>query len=151
MKHQKCGCPSKLYDAQRRGVWSTDRNCSAATQCPSVLLRRTKPVKVALSPSHGCQMALDLCFRSYCLALRASGLWLRFAALQNLIPSFPWIAHPRPRPRRNPRKGRDQILPSGNTGKRVMAERIRDREQFSSATVAVAVIKPSLDEQWRSC
>ena len=31
-----------------------------------------------------------------CLALRASGLWLRYAALQNLIPSFPWIAPPRP-------------------------------------------------------
>ena len=27
-----------------------------------------------------------------CLALRASGLWLRYTALQNLIPSFPWIA-----------------------------------------------------------
>ena len=27
-----------------------------------------------------------------CLALRASGLWLRYAALQNLIPSFPWTA-----------------------------------------------------------
>ena len=27
-----------------------------------------------------------------CLALRASGLWLRYAALQNLIPSFPWNA-----------------------------------------------------------
>ena len=40
---------------------------------------------------------------SMCLALRASGLWLRYAALQNLIPSFPW-------------QGRDQILPSGNTG-----------------------------------
>ena len=26
------------------------------------------------------------------LALRASGLWLRYATLQNLIPSFPWIA-----------------------------------------------------------
>ena len=26
-----------------------------------------------------------------CLALRASGLWLRYATLQNLIPSFPWI------------------------------------------------------------
>ena len=49
-----------------------------------------------------------------CLALRASGLWLRYATLQNLIPSFPWIAPPRPPPWRNPRKGRDQILPSGN-------------------------------------
>ena len=27
-----------------------------------------------------------------CLALRASGLWLRYTTLQNLIPSFPWIA-----------------------------------------------------------
>ena len=26
-----------------------------------------------------------------CLALRASGLRLRYATLQNLIPSFPWI------------------------------------------------------------
>ncbi len=49
-----------------------------------------------------------------CLALRATGLWLRYATLQNLIPSFPWIAPPRPPPWRNPRKGRDQILPSGN-------------------------------------
>ena len=49
-----------------------------------------------------------------CLALRASGLWLRYATLQNLIPSFPWIAPPRPPPWPNPRKGRDQILPSGN-------------------------------------
>ena len=51
-----------------------------------------------------------------CLALRASGLWLRCATLQNLIPSFPWIAPPRPPLRRNPRKGRDQILPPGNHG-----------------------------------
>ena len=51
-----------------------------------------------------------------CLALRAPGLWLCFAALQNLIPSFPWIAPTHPPPWRNPRKGRDQILPSGNTG-----------------------------------
>ena len=35
------------------------------------------------------------------------------ATLQNLIPSFPWIAPPHPPPWRNPRKGRDQILPSG--------------------------------------
>ena len=26
-----------------------------------------------------------------CLALRASGLWLCYTSLQNLIPSFPWI------------------------------------------------------------
>ena len=53
-------------------------------------------------------------FRSYVFGPSASGLWLRYATLQNLIPSFPWIAPPRPPPWRNPRKGRDQILPSGN-------------------------------------
>ena len=63
---------------------------------------------------HGCQMAIAGFLDRMCLALRASGLWLRYAALQNLIPSFPWIAPPRPPPWRNPRKGRDQILPSGN-------------------------------------
>ena len=26
-----------------------------------------------------------------CLAFWASGLWLRYATLQNMIPSFPWI------------------------------------------------------------
>ena len=54
-------------------------------------------------------------FDCICLALRASGLWLRYASLQNLIPSFPWIAAPDPPPWYNPRKGRDQILPIGNT------------------------------------
>ena len=45
-----------------------------------------------------------------------SGFWtmapLRYAP--NLIPSFPWIAPPRPPPWQNPRQGRDEILPSGN-------------------------------------
>ena len=41
---------------------------------------------------HGCQMAIARFLDRMCLALRASGLWLRYAALQNLIPSFPWIA-----------------------------------------------------------
>ena len=49
-----------------------------------------------------------------CLALWASGLILRYTTLQYLIPSFPWIAPPHPPPWRNPRKERDQILPSGN-------------------------------------
>ena len=52
-----------------------------------------------------------------CLALWAFRLWLRYVTLQNLIPSFPWIAPPRPPPWRNPRKGRDQILPSCNLGR----------------------------------
>ena len=43
-----------------------------------------------------------------------SGLWLRYAMLQNLIPSFPRVAPPHPPPWRNPRKGWDQTLPSGN-------------------------------------
>ena len=40
-----------------------------------------------------------------CLALRASGLWLRYATLQNLIPSFAWIAPGWRAWGRNPRKG----------------------------------------------
>ena len=60
-------------------------------------------------------MAIGRFLDRMCLALRASGLWLRYATLQNWIPSFSWIAPPRPPPRRNPRKGRDPILPSGNT------------------------------------
>merc|ERR1712024_44789 len=31
-----------------------------------------------------------------CLALWVSGLWLRYASLQNLSPSFSWIARPTP-------------------------------------------------------
>ena len=65
---------------------------------------------------HGCQMAIARFLDRMCLALWASRLWLRYATLQNLIPSFPWIAPPHPPPWHNPRKGRDQILPSGNTG-----------------------------------
>ena len=64
--------------------------------------------------AHGCQIAIARFLDRMCLALWASGLWFRYATLQNVIPSFPWIAPPRPPPWRNPRKGRDQILPSGN-------------------------------------
>ena len=78
--------------------------------------QRPKPERCAVVKStHGCQMAIARFLDHMCLALRASGLWLRYATLQNFIPSFPRIAPPRPPPRRNPRKGRDQILPSGNT------------------------------------
>ena len=38
----------------------------------------------------------------------------KVARWQNVIPSFPLIAPPRPPLWRNARKGRDQILPSGN-------------------------------------
>ena len=67
-----------------------------------------------LPMSHGCQMDIAGFLDHMCLALRASCLWLCYAALQNWIPSFPWIAPPHTPPWRNPRKGRDQILPSGN-------------------------------------
>ena len=65
---------------------------------------------------HGCQIAIARFLDCMCLALWASGPWLRYATLQNLIPSFPWVGPPtlHPPPWRNPRKGRDQILPSGN-------------------------------------
>ena len=43
---------------------------------------------------HGCQMAIARFLDPMRLAIRASGLWLRYATLQNLIPSFPWIAPP---------------------------------------------------------
>ena len=59
---------------------------------------------------HGCQMAIAGLLDHMCLALRASGLWLRYATLQNWIPSFPWIAPGWRAWGRNPRKGRDQIL-----------------------------------------
>ena len=59
---------------------------------------------------HGCQMAIARFLDRMCLALRASGLWLRYATLQNLIPSFPWIAPGWRAWGRNPRKGRDQTL-----------------------------------------
>ena len=61
---------------------------------------------------HGCQMAIARFLDLMCLW--ASGLWLRYATLQNLISSFPWIAPPCPPTWCNQRKGRDQILPSGN-------------------------------------
>ena len=60
-----------------------------------------------------------------CLALRASGLWQRYAALQNLPP--------RPPPWRNPRKGRDQILPSGNLGQGARGECHRLRQAGEQA------------------
>ena len=41
--------------------------------------------------NHDCQMAIASFLDRMCLVLRASGLWLRYAALQDLIPSFPWI------------------------------------------------------------
>ena len=41
---------------------------------------------------HGCQMAIARFLDRICFALRASGLWLRYAALQYMFPSFPWIA-----------------------------------------------------------
>ena len=41
---------------------------------------------------HGCQIAIARFLGRMCLAFQASGLWLRYATLQIVIPSFPWIA-----------------------------------------------------------
>ena len=43
---------------------------------------------------HGCQMAIARILDHMYLALWASGLWLHYATLQNLISFFPWIAAP---------------------------------------------------------
>ena len=43
---------------------------------------------------HGCQITIAGFLDRMCLALRASGLWLRYTRLQSLIPSFPRIAPP---------------------------------------------------------
>ena len=58
-----------------------------------------------------------------------SGFWtmalLCYAA--KLIPSFPWIVPGWRAWGRNPRKGRDQVLPSGNhVREQLMAKRERD-------------------------
>ena len=58
-------------------------------------------------PDHGCQVAIAKFLDCTCLALCASGLWLCYATLQNLIPSFPWIAPGWRVWGRNPRKRRD--------------------------------------------
>ena len=47
-----------------------------------------------LPSRHGCQIAIARFLNCMCLALCASGLWLRYATPQNLMPSFPWIAPP---------------------------------------------------------
>ena len=50
------------------------------------------------------------------LALRASGLWLRYRYASKFDPFLSLDCIPRPPPWCNPRKGRDHILLSGNTG-----------------------------------
>ena len=56
------------------------------------------------------------------------------ARWQNVIPSFPWIAPGWWAGGRNPRKGRDQILPSGNT---VPVLRVDDHSVQSSIAAVV--------------
>ena len=80
---------------------------------------RSKDVEKKRDSEKGCQMAIVRFLDGMCLSLLPSVLWLCYSALQNLIPSFPWIAPPCPPPWHNPRKGRDQILPSGNIVLRV--------------------------------
>ena len=86
--------------------------CHLSLDRPSLLVLQRDTFWLVIMPSprgarHGCQMAIARFLYHMCLALRSSGLWLRYATLQNLIPSFPW---------HNPRRVRDQILLSGNLG-----------------------------------
>ena len=67
------------------------------------------------------------------------GLWLRYTTLQNLIPSFPWIAPGMRAWGRNPR-GRDQILPSGN-----LAEIQEEEEEDDSDFDFIPLPDPDLD------
>ena len=60
-------------------------------------VKSRKAIKLLNQPKrlhHACKMAIASVLDRMCLALRASGLWLRYPALQNLIPSFPWIVPP---------------------------------------------------------
>ena len=52
-------------------------------------------------------MAIAKLLDCMCWALWALGLWLRYATLQNLIPSFPWIASPALQP--NAIQGKEEI------------------------------------------
>ena len=63
---------------------------------------------------YGCHMAIARFLDRMCLAFRA---WLTMAPLRCAAKFDPFLSldcAPRPPPWRNPRKGRDQILPSGN-------------------------------------
>ena len=98
-------------------VWQLGVNYWPRNSCPvfgEALKMRSEnrgPFMVA------CQMATARFLDCMYLALRASGLWLRYATLQNLIPSFAWIAPPMPPTlAQSKERRRDQILPSGNLG-----------------------------------
>ena len=77
--------------------------------------RGSRGARGAREGNNGCQMAIAKFLDFRHLALGASGLWLCYSTLQNLIPSVPWIASPPSNPAQS-RKGRDQTLPSGNLG-----------------------------------
>ena len=81
------------------------RDCERQRERPTIPSRL-----LTRSRRYDCQMSIARFLDRMCLALRASGLWLRYTMLQNLIPSFPWIAPGWRAWGRNPRKGRDQIL-----------------------------------------
>ena len=83
--------------ASRRRTYApgTTLTSGRVAMCPRAWTTCASSRRTSTSSSstrHGCQMAIVGFLDRMCLALRASGLWHRFAALQNLIPSFPWIA-----------------------------------------------------------
>ena len=106
---------------------------------------------------HGCQMAIANFYIIGVWPFGLEGLWLRYARMQNLIPFFPCIAPPRPPPWHNPRKGIDQILPSGNTVSPPPTESVSEKRRPSKevwtcnnyVTAAAGTTKSTLSERER--
>ena len=85
--------------------------------------------------NHGCQMAVAIFLEShvFCPSGFSTMALLRYAAK-----FYPFLSldcpPPRPPPWRNPRKGRDQILPSGNLGRNHLNNRAREHAWEAAVT-----------------
>ena len=95
---------SSENEVGRPGGWA--RSCNGCREAMAGLCEEKIPIVIYCNKvtERGCQMATAELSDCMCLALWASELWLRYATLQNLISSFPWIAPPCPPTRCNPRK-----------------------------------------------
>ena len=85
--------------------------------------------------NQGCQMAITRFLHRMCLVLWASGLQLCYAA--KFDPFLSLDCAPRPPPWCNPRKGRDQIMPSGNIGPHFPETRMK--MQFSTLSPSLSL------------
>ena len=104
---------TRIFGKNTEGDKSKCRHAAAVLTAQPATQRSHSVQK---SIHHGCQMAIARFLDRMCLALRASGLWLRYAMLQNRISSFPFLGLRQGGGCGSARKGRDQILPSGNLG-----------------------------------